>query len=76
MRSDVLKELENHLTTLNEFQTNPGVDSQRLKTLVSNLVRLRGDLMNADSVRATTARFGVRECDPPSQRHPRGHLRV
>ncbi len=49
VRSDVLKELENHLTTLNEFQTNPGVDSQRLKTLVSNLVRLRGDLMNAGS---------------------------
>jgi cell division protein ZapD len=49
VRSDVLKELENHLTSLNEFQTNPGVDSQRLKTLVDNLVRLRGDLMNAGS---------------------------
>ena len=49
VRSDVLKELESHLTTLNEFQTNPGVDAQRLKTLVANLVRLRNDLMNAGS---------------------------
>jgi cell division protein ZapD len=49
VRSDVLKELESHLSTLNEFQTNPGVDSQRLKTLVANLVRLRNDLMQAGS---------------------------
>jgi len=49
VRSDVLKELESQLSTLSEFQTNPGVDSQRLKALVSNLTRLRGDLMNAGS---------------------------
>src|SRR5882672_1541672 len=49
VRSDVLKELEKELTSLNEFQTNPGVDSQRLKTLVANLGRLRSDLMNAGS---------------------------
>jgi cell division protein ZapD len=49
VRSDVLKELESHLTTLNEFQAKPGVDAQRLKTLVANLVRLRTDLMNAGS---------------------------
>jgi cell division protein ZapD len=49
VRSDVLKELEKELSTLNEFQTNPGVDSQRLKTLVANLGRLRSDLMNAGS---------------------------
>ena len=49
VRSDVLKELENELSTLNEFQTNPGVDAQRLKTLVANLGRLRADLMNAGS---------------------------
>src|SRR6516165_11236341 len=47
VRSDVLKELESHLTTLNEFQARPGVDTQRLKTLVSNLLRLRADLMSA-----------------------------
>jgi cell division protein ZapD len=47
VRSDVLKELESHLATLNEFQSRPGVDTQRLKTLVSNLLRLRADLMSA-----------------------------
>jgi cell division protein ZapD len=49
VRSDVLKELESQLTTLNEFQSNPGVDSQRLKSLISNLTRLRTDLMSAGS---------------------------
>ncbi len=49
VRSEVLKELESHLTTLNEFQSNPGVDGQRLEMLVSNLTRLRGDLMSAGS---------------------------
>jgi cell division protein ZapD len=49
VRSDVLKELEGQLTTLNEFQSNPGVDSQRLKSLIGNLVRLRNDLLNAGS---------------------------
>src|SRR5580698_631483 len=49
VRSDVLKELESQLTTLNEFQANPGVDSQRLKSLMANLVRLRADLLNAGS---------------------------
>ena len=47
VRSEVLKELEGHLTALNEFQSKPGVDAQRLKTLVSNLVRLRADLQGA-----------------------------
>lgn len=49
VRSDVLKELEGQLTTLSEFQSNPGVDSQRLKSLVGNLTRLRTDLMSAGS---------------------------
>ena len=49
VRSDVLKELESHLTTLNEFESKPGVDAQRLKSVVSNLARLRGDLMSAGS---------------------------
>ena len=49
VRSDVLKELESQLTSLNEFQTNPGVDTQRLKTLMSNLLRLRADLIAAGS---------------------------
>jgi cell division protein ZapD len=49
VRSEVLKELEDQLKTLNEFQTRPGVDPQRLKSLLANLTRLRGDLLNAGS---------------------------
>jgi cell division protein ZapD len=49
VRSDVLKELEGQLTSLNEFQSRPGVDAQRLKTLMSNLLRLRAELTGAGS---------------------------
>src|SRR5260221_12805781 len=49
VRSDVLKELERHLSTLGEFQSKPGVDPERLRTLVGNLHLLRGQLMNAGS---------------------------
>jgi cell division protein ZapD len=49
VRSDVLKELEGQLTTLNDFQSKPGVDTNRLKSLTANLERLRADLMNAGS---------------------------
>jgi cell division protein ZapD len=49
VRSDVLKELERHLATLSEFQSKAGVDPERLRTLVGNLQRLRGELMNAGS---------------------------
>jgi cell division protein ZapD len=49
IRSDVLKELERQINTLNEFQSRPGVDTGRLKTVLSNLVRLRGELMTAGS---------------------------
>jgi cell division protein ZapD len=49
VRSEVLKELEGHLTALNEFQSRPGVDTQRLKAVMSNLLRLRSDLMSAGS---------------------------
>jgi len=44
-RSDVLKELERHLTTLGEYQSKPGVDGGRLRTLMSNLLRLRSELL-------------------------------
>jgi len=47
VRSDVLKELERQLTFLTEYQAKPGVDVERLKTLMTNLVRLRTDLQNA-----------------------------
>ena len=44
VRSDVLKELERHLSKLNEYQNHPGIDATRLRALMSNLVRLRSDL--------------------------------
>ncbi len=48
-RSDVLKDLERHITSFNEFQSKRGVDSERLQTLLNNLTRLRNELMNAGS---------------------------
>jgi len=49
VRSDVLKELERHLGTLNEFTAKPGVDGGRLRTVMSNLMRLRAELQTAGS---------------------------
>ena len=43
-RGDVLKELERQVNVLKEFQTKSGVDPARLKSLMSNLVKLRTDL--------------------------------
>jgi cell division protein ZapD len=47
VRSDVLKELERQLTLLTDYQSKPGVDVERLKTVMTNLVRLRTDLQTA-----------------------------
>jgi cell division protein ZapD len=47
VRSDALKELERQLALLGEFQSKPGVDTGRLKSLIANLTRLRGELLNA-----------------------------
>lgn len=49
IRSEVLKELERQLISLNDFQAKPGVDSGRLRTVMSNLMRLRAELMTAGS---------------------------
>ncbi len=49
VRSDVLKELEHHLSQLNEFQNRPGIDTSRLRAVVANLTRLRGELGAAGS---------------------------
>ena len=49
VRSDVLKELERHMSALNEFQSKAGVDTERLRTLTNNLQRLRGELMTSGS---------------------------
>src|SRR6202030_3775058 len=46
-RSEVLKELERHGNVLKEYQSKTGVDPSRLKSLVSNLVKLREDLATA-----------------------------
>src|SRR5690348_11205093 len=35
VRSEALKELERQLTLLGEFQSKPGVDTNRLKTLIA-----------------------------------------
>jgi len=43
-RSDVLKELERHVNVLKEYQSKTGVDPSRLKSLMSNLIKLREDL--------------------------------
>ena len=48
VRADVQKELERHLAQLNVFQSKPGVDSARLRTVMSNLLRLRADLVPVD----------------------------
>ena len=43
-RAEVLKELERHVNVLKEYQSKTGVDPGRLKSLMSNLVKLRHDL--------------------------------
>jgi cell division protein ZapD len=65
VRSDVLKELERQLSLLTDFQSKPGVDVERLKTLMTNLVRLRPP---------AAARLGVPERHQTPQRHSRRHL--
>lgn len=47
VRGDILKELERHVQSLNEFQSKPGVDPGRLRSVMSNLLRLRQELMGA-----------------------------
>jgi cell division protein ZapD len=43
-RSEVLKELERNVNILKEYQSKTGVDPSRLKSLMSNLIKLREDL--------------------------------
>jgi cell division protein ZapD len=43
-RNDVLKELERQVQILKDYQTKPGVDTNRLTHLMGNLVKLRDDL--------------------------------
>ena len=43
-RGDVLKELERQMAVLRDFQNRPGVDSARLRTVLSALMRRREEL--------------------------------
>jgi len=47
VRSEVLKEIERHLTQLAEFENKAGVDGGRLRALINNLARLRSALSAA-----------------------------
>jgi cell division protein ZapD len=49
MRADVLKELERQISMLTEYQRRPGVDVERLRSVIANLSRLRSDLLGAGS---------------------------
>ncbi len=57
-RSDVLKELERHVNVLKEYQSKTGVDPGRLKSLMSNLVKLRNDCR--PSAATSWGRCGIR----------------
>ena len=46
VRSEVLKELERHASSLSQYQFRPGVDSARLSSLLDTISRLR-DRLNA-----------------------------
>lgn len=44
VRSEVLKELDHQISTLQQFQSKPGVDIRRLEALVHNLVTSRDEI--------------------------------
>lgn len=44
IRSEVLKELERQMSVMHDYQSRPGVDSSRLKAVLTNLTRLRTEL--------------------------------
>jgi len=48
-RADVLKELERQIAAYTEFQRHPNIDVDRLQALVTNLGRLRTELLSADA---------------------------
>lgn len=50
IRSEVLKELERQVSVMNEYQSRPGVDSSRLRAVLSNLTRLRTELNSAGAL--------------------------
>ncbi len=59
VRSEVHKELDQQISTLTRFQSQPGVDSGRLGALLGNLVASRDDV---DAV-GTTFMQALKECE-------------
>ena len=50
MRSEVLKELERQMGIMHDYQARPGVDTGRLRAVLSNLERLRTELNSAGAL--------------------------
>src|SRR5678815_3341866 len=50
VRSEVLKELERQMSVMNDYQARPGVDTGRLRAVLSNLERLRTELNSAGAL--------------------------
>jgi len=50
VRSEVLKELERQMAQLSSFSTRPGVDTQRLRVLLTKLHRMREELANVGAL--------------------------
>jgi cell division protein ZapD len=50
IRSEVLKELERQMGVMHDYTSRPGVDSGRLKAVLSNLARLRTELNSAGAL--------------------------
>ena len=50
IRSEVLKELERQMSVMHDYTSRPGVDSGRLKAVLSNLARLRTELNSAGAL--------------------------
>jgi cell division protein ZapD len=50
VRSEVLKELERQMTQLSTFNTRPGVDSVRLRALLTKLHRMREELSSVGAL--------------------------
>ena len=48
-RSDVLKDLERQMALLRDFQNRPGVDSGRLRAVITRLAQRRDELQEASS---------------------------
>src|SRR5215203_6887322 len=50
IRSEVLKELERQTSQLAAFSTRPGVDSNRLRVLLTKLTRMRDELSSVGAL--------------------------